>query len=48
MHCFLTFLFFTNFKSALYKTENEFKNIQQKIKVGQIQGLINVQTDDIS
>lgn len=42
MHRFLTFFFFINFKSALYKAENEYKTIQQKIKMGQNYGLIKV------
>lgn len=42
MHRFLTFFFFANFKKALYKAENGCKKIQQKIKVGQNYGLINV------
>lgn len=42
MHRFLTFFFFINFKSALYKVENEYKIIQQKIKMGQNYGLIKV------
>lgn len=42
MHRFLTFFFFANFKNALYKAENELKKIQQKIKMGQNYGLINV------
>ena len=48
MHRFLTFFFFINFKNALYKAENEYKIIQQKIKMGQNYGLIKVWTDDIS
>lgn len=42
MHRFLTFFFFANLKNALCKAENELKKSQQKIKVGQNYGLINV------
>lgn len=42
MHRFLTFFFSINFKRALYKAENEYKKIQQKIKMGQNYGLIKV------
>ena len=42
MHRFLTFFFFANLKNTLCKAENELKKSQQKIKVGQNYGLINV------